>query len=156
MLLKSIQSQFKTIQPQWKKEEKETKNTGEPERLFLIANANSNLLLQMQGPARGYSTLGGPVLCIFSGFWKRKQLFWRRYFFEFVKVFFLCFWWQAIISSELVFWIDTKSQLAPFWFSIEKSENLGWDFSENYLQLLRMQHHYCRCSELLELNINKG
>ena len=38
------------------------KNQLEPERLFIIASANSNFELQMQGPARG-GTLCGPVFC---------------------------------------------------------------------------------------------
>ena len=45
-------------------------------------------------------------------------------FFKFVKVcYLLCFWWQAIVGSELVFWINTKSQLELLQFSIEKSNN---------------------------------
>ena len=54
MILKSIQSQFKTIQPQLKKKKGKTKIQVSPKKLFLIANASSNLQLQMQGPARGY------------------------------------------------------------------------------------------------------
>ena len=55
VLLKSIQSQFKTIQPQLNvKGTRINKNTGEPERLFFIANVHFNLKLQMQEPARGH------------------------------------------------------------------------------------------------------
>ena len=58
--------------------------------------------------------------------------------------------------------VNRKSQLFPkrsvrFWqilsiligsFSIGKSDNLGifWRLFAAYLQLLRMQHNYCRCS----------
>ena len=50
-----MQLQIKTIQPQLKTlRKKGKKNQLEPERLFLIASANSNFELQMQGPARGY------------------------------------------------------------------------------------------------------
>ena len=82
MFLKSIQSQFKTIQPQVKKGRKE-KNTGEPERLPLVANANSNLYLQMQGPARGYP-LRTCFLHFFKDFEKEKSCFGEAKIFEFL------------------------------------------------------------------------
>ena len=71
------------------------------------------------------STLCGPVFCnFFKRILKKKTSVLEKVNFlslwRFVS-FFLCFWWQAIISSELVFWINTKSQWAPLRFSIEKS-----------------------------------
>ena len=45
--IKTIQQQLKTLRKKGKK------NQLEPERLFIIASANSNSELQMQGPARG-------------------------------------------------------------------------------------------------------
>ena len=45
------------------------------------------------------------------------------------------------MSSELVFWINTKSQLAPVRFSIEKSENFGI--------FLKIICSYCECSTIV-------
>ena len=55
------------------KEEGE-KNQLEPERLFIIASANSNFELQMQGPARGYP-LWTCFLQLFKRIFIKKPVF---------------------------------------------------------------------------------
>ena len=51
----------------------------------------------------------------------------------------MCFWWQAIISSELVFWINTKFQLTLF------------RFSRNFLKTICS---YCECSSIIADALN--
>ena len=48
---------------------------------------------------------------------------------------------KVIISSELVFWINTKSQLATLWCSIGKSNNFGI--------FLKIICSYCKCPTII-------
>ena len=96
MLLKSIQSQLVTIQPQLKRKKKE-KYTGEPKRLFIIANASSNLELQIQGPERGYPLRSCFLQFCKKDFEKENKCFGEGEIFEFVKV---CFFLVLLMAGH--------------------------------------------------------
>ena len=71
MLLKGIQSQLKTIQPQFKKGRHEKNNTGEPKRLFSLQMLVPIYNCKCKGPQG--STLCGPVLQFFKRILKKDN-----------------------------------------------------------------------------------
>ena len=90
VLLKSTQSQFKTIQPQLKvKGKRRKKHTGEPKRLFLLQMFMSIYTCKCRGLQGG--TLCGPVFCMFfKNGCKKKTDVLKKWFFWDVSKFALC------------------------------------------------------------------
>ena len=128
MLLKSIQSQFKTIQPQLKQGRKEKKKQVSPKCCFFLQMLIPNYNCKMQGPARGY-----PFVDLFFGFWKRQQLLWRIFFFEFV--FFSC-------AS------GGRSLLVRSWFSGSILNLIILGF------FLKIICRFCKCSTIIADALN--
>ena len=87
LLLKSMQSQFKTIQPQLKTlREKGQKSAIARKVVFFIASANFNFKLQMQGPARGYPLWTCFLAIFFKDFNKENSSFEKGKVIDLVRV----------------------------------------------------------------------
>ena len=141
------------------------KNTGEPKRLFFLANVHVNLNLHMYISiwiANAKACKGVPFGDLFFGILKKglqkKTIVLKMVFFNLLTFALFVLVGKhsitiqnhsttiqnVIISSQLVFWIRSKSQLAPLYiinFCTGKSDKFGI--------FLKIKCSYCKCPTIL-------